>query len=123
MEIDFSIVLKNLKGKPLKTIDNKEEVVMDLAFVSSTSLLAEFPDEPNKPKENGRSKQVRANLAKKVFHGGIVEVTAEEITKIKDHIAKCYGALIVAESYDILEGAKTPSETTSTKDDAVETGP
>ena len=41
---------------------------------------------------------------------GVIEVTAEEITKIKDRIARAYGALIVGEAYNILEAAKTPME-------------
>lgn len=116
MKINFSTVLKNLKGVSIKTKDEDgKEIDMDLSFVSSNALLAEFPQQQNQPQEDGRSKQLRANLARKIFNGGVVEVTAEEITKIKERIAKAYGALIVGEAYDILEAAEAPEEEESPK--------
>ena len=56
--------------------------------------------------EKGTVKIKRYELARKINEGGEVEVTAEDISMIKERVGIAFGTLIVGSVYDILEKKK-----------------
>lgn len=96
MTVNMDAVLKTLNGEPL--IDAGKPVT--LKDVCVNALLAQQDGEVVDAKE----KFARYELALKVNKGGDVEVTAEEITKIKDLTGKIYPTLVVGQVFYLLEG-------------------
>lgn len=102
MKRNFNVVLKTLKGEPLK--EQYEDTVRDvtLASIATNALLANYEDEKNL---SGDDKVKRFKLAQQINDAdGEVEVTAEQISLLKMLIAKGYSPLVVGQAYDILEG-------------------
>ncbi|MCD6262343.1 MAG: hypothetical protein J7J52_04905 [Deltaproteobacteria bacterium] len=96
MIVNMSAELKTLDGEPL--IDAGKPVT--LKDVSVNALLAQQERETLDAKE----KLARYELALKVNKGGDVEVTVEEIAKIKDCVGKVYPTLVVGQVFHLLEG-------------------
>lgn len=95
MKIDFSQKLCNLDGQPLK--DGDKDVTLSL--VASTALLQADPDD----KSSGPEKARCFDVAQRVYKGGVCEVSAEEITLIKDKIGRAYSPIVVGPAYRFLE--------------------
>ncbi len=111
MKINFDSEILNLGGKPIQeTIDGKN-VNSILNGVCVNAIMANIPKPQNAPQETGRDKFKKFNLAKKINVGGIVEVTAEEISLIKEQVGACYGTHVVGPVYELLEGnVQAPTE-------------
>src|SRR5262249_2140486 len=96
MIIDFSAVIKDLDGVPVKN----GEADATLGRVSCTALLASYADEQNLPAED---KVKRFRLAEIAAKGGEQEMKVEDVALIKTLIGKAFAPLIVGRAYDIIE--------------------
>lgn len=103
MKVNVDTILKNFEGKELKLSPETEELAT-VKVICTNALLAQYRE----PLE-GKESFMRYELAKKINSGGIVDLKAEEITKIKELLPKLYSPLIVGLVYDILEGEEDAS--------------
>lgn len=98
MRRDFNHPILNLVGQPLLS-ENGE--LACLATVAINALLATFEDERSLP---GVEKAQRMQLALKITaNPREVEVSAEQLAKIKELIGKAFPPLIVGRAYELLE--------------------
>lgn len=100
MKINFSVVMKTLKGEPIKNRDEQGKITGDLtlADIAVNSLLGVNKDEMI----DGRKKQKRYNLAKKADVGGELELKPSEVSDLIDLIGKSYPPLIVGQAFELL---------------------
>lgn len=110
MELNFDTILKDLDGKPLKERDDKnKEIEITLKVTVVNALLGTIQTSDRTP-EPGTSKMKRYELARKVNSGGIVTLTVEEISSIKERVGLVYSTMIVGSVYDILENKQVDSD-------------
>jgi len=101
MKVDVNVVLKTLDGKGLKDNDGNDNVVdatLKMAIVNA--LLSPVQN------ESGIEKVKKYELAKRAYNttnDELVELSAEDITLIKNRIGEVYPPLIVGQAYDLLE--------------------
>ena len=96
MKINFNQPIKNIQGEEIKDLT--------LKTVSVEALLANFSDEQSL---SGEKKAKRYVLATRIYaNPEELDLTIEEIAKIKQLIGKGYGPLIVGQAWDMLEGNK-----------------
>ena len=96
MKINFNQPIKNIQGEEVKDLT--------LKTVSVEALLATFSDEQSL---SGEEKAKRYVLATRIYaNSEELDLTVEEIAKIKQLIGKGYGPLIVGQAWDMLEGNK-----------------
>ena len=94
MKINFNQPIKNIQGEEIKDLT--------LKTVSVEALLATFPDEQSL---SGEEKAKRYLLATRIYaNPEELDLTIEEIAKIKQLIGKGYGPLVVGQAWEILEG-------------------
>ena len=96
MKIDFSAVIKDLDGDPVK--DGEKDAT--LGRVACTALLASYADEQNLAAED---KVRRFRLAEIAAKGGEREVKVEDVALIKTLIGKAFAPLVVGRAYDSIE--------------------
>ena len=99
MEINFDSPITNLKGITLEGED-KENVILKNICVNA--LMTEIPNN----NDTGEIKLKRFNLAQKIYVGGKIEVTAEEVALLKERIGLCFSTLIVGRAWELLESKK-----------------
>jgi len=97
MKVDFSKVILDLKGEPVK--DGEKDFT--LGDVAQNALLMPYPDEKEL---DGKAKVERFMIATTAALGGEQDISAEDVALIKKLIAKAYGPLVVGRSYQIIEG-------------------
>ena len=96
MKINFNQPIKNIQGEEIKDLT--------LKIISVEALLATFSDEQSL---SGEEKAKRYVLATRIYaNPEELDLTIEEIAKIKQLIGKGYGPLIVGQAWDMLEGNK-----------------
>ena len=94
MKINFNQPIKNITGEDIKDLT--------LKTVSVEALLATFDDERSL---SGEEKAKRYLLATRIYaNPEDIDLTVEEIAKIKQLIGKGYGPLVVGQAWEILEG-------------------
>lgn len=98
MVIDFTRVLTDLDDKVM--IDAQTEDVISLRLICTNALLAQYNDETNL---SGEEKFLRYQLAKKVNCGKPIDISPEDVVKIRTLIGKGYGALIVGKAFELLD--------------------
>lgn len=96
MNRNFDLQFSTFDGTPI----DHEGSVFTLKRASVNALLTPFDDERNLP---GEKKLERYKLASRIYAGGNIDVTAEEISLLKDLLSKAYSALIVGQAYIALE--------------------
>lgn len=101
MKIDFSQTIKDLDGNEVK--DEKGQT-MTLGRVTASAVLSIFPDERDL---DVTEKMKRNELAEKVWKGGEVDLSIEELASAKKLINKAFATRIVAQSAKMLEGQAT----------------
>ena len=99
MKINFNVSLKNLAGKTLK--DGEKDVT--LKDVSINALLGNYKDE----NIDGNEKLKRFMLATKISEAkDELGLENDDITLIKDTIAKGYSTVVTARAWQILDPHK-----------------
>lgn len=93
MIVNFDTQLVNLKGEALKENDTP----VTLKDICANALLA------NDEKMEGRIKLENWNLAQLVYKGGEIELTAEQVVKMKDMVAKHFPTLVAGQVLNILD--------------------
>ncbi len=121
MRIDFSTVLLDLKGNPLKerikVAGQDTERDMTLSHASVEALMSLFPNEQN---ISGDERNKRGILAARLHdqeevdeQGNrirkIVDLKVDEVKLIKDLIGRAYPPLLVMRAYEILDPPPPPS--------------
>ena len=100
--IDFTVILKDLDGKPMVNGDPKDPKPLSLSDVAIVALEATL-EEDNKA--GGQAKFDHDQLARKVHNKASVVLTAEEIALLKERIGKAWGALVVGQAWRLLDPA------------------
>lgn len=104
MKVNFSQILNNINGKPLKHRDEEgNEGDLKLSDVCTNALMSLAEQDKN---ENGVKKFKRYQLATKIHKQDEVEVTAEEVSLLKEKIGSLYGPAVIGPCYELLEGSK-----------------
>lgn len=106
--INFKAPLLDQYEKPLKDgLDGGSDLTLGRA--AANALFAAYPDERDLPAEE---KWARAELAMRLLRGDAVELTAEEVAKVKKLIGKCYSGLVIMRAYPLLDPAAMPPKIT-----------
>ena len=93
MKINFEQPIKTMKGEDIKDLT--------LRSVTVEALLAAFDDERSLA---GKDKAERYLLATRVHASqGDLDLSVEDIVKIKQLIGKGYGPLVVGQAWSMLE--------------------
>lgn len=95
MLINFDQIMKNMDGTDM--LENDKSIPMK-TFISNALLSVHL--EPN---ISGMDKFKRGELAKKVYDGGNLEISSEDITMIKDAVGKYYPPLVVLPVFSYIE--------------------
>lgn len=98
MKIDFTQVLKDFDGKPIKGADEED---ITLAFICVDALLATLPDEQKSPNADDFIR--RYEFAKAIRKGEEMDLKAEDIVLLKSRILKTRPVLIYGITSDMLE--------------------
>ena len=102
MKVDFDTILKSISGENLKEDDEKTDLKLSVPCINS--LLISAPQKQGERPEEGRAKLLRYKLAKKIYSGGVIDVTAEEISLLKQKIGEVFGPALVGPAFEVLEG-------------------
>lgn len=126
MKIDFSAVISDIKGTaliwrqrdgaPILADDGKPSM-MTLRSICNEALLGTYDEDRT---ATGDAKLKRFKLAMKINETNIVDLKVEEITEIKNFIAKAFGPLVIGRCYDLLDpDSEAPSHAPKTRPTAV----
>lgn len=103
-EVDFSAVLTDIDGAPIPDCPSgtncAERPPLTLGRLAMNVLTATYPDEKTL---SGEDKFKRGELALRVYKGGKVNLSVEDIAEIKGLVAKAYGPLIVRKAWPLLD--------------------
>ena len=94
---NFDASINGLNGQPIKD-ENGDSII--LKSLTINALEGNFEDERNLL---GEEKDKRGLLADKIFAGGEIDVTPEEIVLIKQLIGKAFPTLLVTRAYQLLD--------------------
>lgn len=97
MKLNFAQLLINLDGVPFADGDCR----VSLGDVCFKSLESAYTDEPTL---SGAEKYARFELMARIKGAADLDVSSEDITKLKHLIGKCYSVPVVGAAYDALEG-------------------
>ena len=99
MNVDVTKNLITFDGQTMKDIVDGEAVDATLRMAMVNAILS--PVE----KESGMDKVKKYELAKRIHNAkDEVELSAEDISLIKERIGEVFPALIVGQVFDLLEG-------------------
>ena len=101
MKIDFSQTLSTLDGEQFTDNVGGKDVPVNLGKICIGALDATYQDETNL---TGSEKYARFELIAKLKSASEVDVSSEDVTKLKTLIGKRYGVTVVGAAYDALEG-------------------
>lgn len=101
VSIDFSKQILDLSGVALQ----EGEKALTLGAVAASGLLAQFANEANLAVS---TKLTRYQIALKVATGALQDLTAEEVTALKDVIGRAFNPLVVGRAFDILDPPPAP---------------
>lgn len=103
MKINVDVLLTTIGGEPMKDADESGKAVdatVKLALVNA--LLA-----PQQKTETGTDKIKKYELAKRIYAGGDVELSIDEVALCKKVVEDVFPApLIVGQVVEILEGKR-----------------
>ena len=97
MRRDFNQILLNLDGTPAR--DQQDKPIM-LGFIATTALLAHNQNDMATAEQKAKRFQIAVKINNRP---GAVDITAEELSNIKECIGKFYGPLVVGRSFELLE--------------------
>lgn len=115
MKVDFSTVLLDLNGEPLKRlkkaavtrfVDGVERVVepaelldMTAGFAAIEALMA--PD----PKDTDGARKLNLfTLGQQIAKGGEQEIEAKDVVLLEEKLASSYAPLVVGRMHELLKG-------------------
>lgn len=98
MRIDFSAPIRDLDGNPIE--NDKKPFTLKAASINALLIVNPNEQQTGEEKVKAFSLAMRINDAK-----GPVELTVEEVAKLKDIIGKSYGPIVVGRAYTLLENA------------------
>ena len=96
MKLNVDVILKDLDGNELK--DGEKSVTLKSVIVNALTMLGK-----NDESMTGPDKFVLYTIAQVVHKGGDIELTAEEIVKIKERVGKFYTPIVVGNVFNLLE--------------------
>lgn len=97
MKVQLDTKILNLQGEPIKDGDGD----LTLKAVICAAMLGLLQEDQN---ADSTAKVRMFRLAQRAVDGGEQDISAEDITLIKQRVGKMYGALIVGRAFDLLEG-------------------
>ena len=97
-KINVDETLKTLDGQTMMDNDGKGNAVE----ASLKTLLVNAVLAPTKD-EKGVDKVRKYELAKMIFKGGEVDLTAEDITLIKKQVGENFAPIVVGQVFEMLE--------------------
>lgn len=109
MKINLTATVLRLDGKPF---EEKKGEAVTLADVCLRALEATYMDEPS---ITGAEKYARFELMCRINGADELDLTAEEISKLKTLIGKSFAVPVVGPAYDLLEGRKRVSQAAPSK--------
>lgn len=103
MKIDFNIVLKAISGEQLEKQDEEnKKSPMTLCDAAVTALVSQLTKAD--ASISGKEKFDRYQLAQKIYGKQLpVELTLDEVKKIKDRIGEVCSPVVVGEAWPILD--------------------
>jgi hypothetical protein len=103
VKVDFDAVIKDMDGVPIPDARRTEGEprVLTLKAVCVNGLLATETDK----NVSGQEKLRRFNLAQRVNAGGEQNLSAEDVTLIKDRVGAFYVTLVVGRAFALLDGS------------------
>ena len=107
MKIDFSIVLKDLRGDPLKDAEGKDTWSADMLTLGSVAANALLAPAGQGEKLTGQVQLYRFQLATRIFAATEpLDLKAEDVVVIKNQIAANYLPLASGQAWEIIERAE-----------------
>ena len=100
MKVDFSTVIRGLKGEALK--DGTQDAT--IGSISCNALMAPYPDEQNLA---GTEKLRRFKLACKISDGGEQELDVDDVAYLLRLIDKGFSTIVVGRCHEILDPPPT----------------
>ena len=98
--VDFTQQLTGLDGKAITLTSAPDSPPATLSDIAIMALTAQFNDEQTMP---GSKKFELYELARKVYHGKAVVLTAEEVATLKDRIGRFWGPSVVGAAWPLLD--------------------
>lgn len=98
MKINVDKKLKTIDGEVMKDKDSKGKVVdatLKMAMINAVLAPVE--------KDSGIDKVKKYELAKMIFKGKTVDLTAEDITLIKKCVGDNFPPIVVGQVFELLE--------------------
>ena len=112
MKVDFTQQLKNLDGVGY----HESGIPVTLKVLSSAALMANYPGE----QITGEEKFQRFELASKIHDSTeAIEVTADDINRLKGLIGRFYGTELVGPAYRVFANATANEAPAAATPDAV----
>lgn len=102
MQLDVTRILKNIEGKPFKeTGEKSKDLTLGKACVGALLYIK------NNDTVDGNEKFLRGEIAMRI-HGAkkFVDLTIEDIAKIKTLVGDLYGPMLILRIWEILEQKK-----------------
>jgi len=120
VEIDFSVVLKDIKGAPLHEAQEPGGKPEDLTL-GAAAVGAMLAQEQNC---EGKEKFLRWDLARKIQEGldagVLVDLTAADVAKVRKQIGKLFAPVVVGGAWSILDGMKKKPKKADKAEDKAE---
>jgi len=100
MKIEMSTVLMTIDDEPLKM--NEKDMLLKDACIRA--LFAVSNDDLKK--QSGQEKFDRYTLGLKINKGGVVDLTPEEVVKLRKLVGDSFGPSVIGPAWTALEGEK-----------------
>jgi hypothetical protein len=99
MKRNFDAALQNLDGSPMKT-SAEDPSAVKLKTLCVNALLGNLEGDD---RMTGEDKLALYQLAGRINKGGVVDISTEELTKLKARLAKGFGIAIYGPAAILLE--------------------
>ena len=100
MKINFDSKLMGLDGKALVFIEGDTRRDMLLKDAAVEALMLQLVHENS----SGEEKLRRYELARKIYDGGELDLTPEDVSLIKQRIGAGYSVAVVGSAFTLLNG-------------------
>lgn len=97
MKVNLSGLIKNFDGTEAKEVSGDKEKAVTYFDVITRAL---FTDNTG---DDAKAKYKRYHLAMKLKESEDVDLSAEQITIIKEKVGEAFGALVVGQVWDFLD--------------------